>query len=256
MDVVILESSYGKQKSFLHETPQFVTDHWNQAVLTSFNVKLALSEESEKLQFEKSEEESSQMLSKCAYLEMISFQAAALKKILGPSWSIRCWVVSLDNCSSSAPGFLHCAERRGQGSFSSTFGRWWEIHFDKLMHYIWYRSLAFLKPCDWTLNDVLLIQLKHAVPCINVWKGLRRCQLSIRFLRVTFCELFKVRFRFQSIMMKALLTIVVVENVLLPLHHKQNTSPNVVRNKTSNKNTAGNTTASWMRTNLLQQNLQ
>lgn len=94
------------------------------------------------------------------------------------------------------------------------------------------------------LNDVLLIQLTPPLPCINVCKGLHRCQLSVRFLRVTFCELFEVRFRFQSIMIKALLTIVVVENVLLPLHRKQNSSPNVVRNKTSNNSAADNAPAS------------
>lgn len=80
--------------------------------------------------------------------------------------------------------------------------------------------------------------------CVNVCKGLHRCQLSVRFLRVTFCELLEVRFRFQSIMIKALLTIVVVENVLLPLYHKQNTTPNVDKNKTLNNNAGRNTAAS------------
>jgi len=72
---------------------------------------------------------------------------------------------------------------------------------------------------------------------MTVCKGLNRCQLSVRFLRVTFCELLEVRFRFQSAMIKALLTIVVVENVLLPFCHKQNTAPNVGKNETFNSNT-------------------
>lgn len=82
------------------------------------------------------------------------------------------------------------------------------------------------------------------MPGVNVCKGLHGCQLSVRFLRVTFCELLEDRFRFQSIMIKALLTIVVAENVLLPLCHKQNTAPNVDKNETLNNNAARYTAAS------------